>query len=330
MRIGLVFSFTLAAALCTACNQQPPKTSVAAADAAASQQAQPQNETVKTGVTPKPVPADALHVNGERAFQYNKEVVAFGSRPVGSDGHKKLEEYLKSKLKKDSVDIDEFPIDSPAGKFTGHNYIAKFPGKKDGIIVIAGHYDTNYPLPKAYVGANDGGSSTALPLEIADVLRGKPNDGYSVWLLWTDAEEALKTWSAEDSLYGTKHLAEKWKQDGTAAKIKAFILLDMIGDADLDIDEDMNSTPALRKTVYQAASDLGYQSHFFVRPNAIEDDHLPFARIGVPVVDIIDIDYGYNNVFHHSVEDTLDKESPKSLQMVGDTVLETIRLIDQQ
>ena len=104
----------------------------------------------------------------------------------------------------------------------------------------------------------------------------------------------------------------------------------MIGDADLDIQEDMNSTPALRKTDYQAASDLGYQSHFFARPNAIEDDHLPFARSACPVVDMIDIDYGYNNVFHHSVEDTLDKESPKSLQIVGDTVLETIRLIDQQ
>lgn len=276
------------------------------------------------------MPPDALHVNGARAFQYNKEVVAFGTRPVNSEGHNKLEAYLKTKLKKDNLEVDEFPIDSPEGKFTGRNYIAKFPGKKDGIIVIAGHYDTVYSLPKAFVGANDGGSSTALPLEIADVLRGKPNDGYSVWLVWTDAEEAFKTWSADDSLYGTKHLAAKWKQDGTAAKIKAFILVDMIGDADLDIQEEMNSTPWLRKVVYQAAADLGYQSHFFAVQAPVEDDHLPFARIGVPVVDVIDLDYGYNNSLHHSVEDTLDKESPKSLQIVGDTVLETIRLLNQQ
>ncbi len=317
----------LAAALCTSCNRQPD---ASVANAAPPQQAQPANQAVTQGVTPQPVPAGALHVNGARAFQYNKEVVAFGTRPVGSEGHTKLENYLKSKLKDDNLEIDEFPIDSPAGKFTGRNYIAKFPGKKDGIIVVAGHYDTVYSLPKAFVGANDGGSSTALPLEIADVLRGKPNDGYSVWLVWTDAEEAFKTWSADDSLYGTKHLAAKWKQDGTAARIKAFILVDMIGDADLDIQEEMNSTPWLRKLEYQAATDLGYQSHFFAAQMAVEDDHLPFAKIGVPVVDIIDLDYGYNDSLHHSVEDTLDKESPKSLQIAGDTVLEMIRLLNQQ
>jgi glutaminyl-peptide cyclotransferase len=319
----------LSALLTLGCNDKQPVATTA--DAGTPQaSAQPAFQSATEGVTPKPVPSDALHVDGNRTFQYNKEVVAFGSRPVSSEGHAKLENYLKAKLKKDDLEIDEFPIDSPAGNFTGRNYIAKFPGKKDGLIVIAGHYDTVYSLPKAFVGANDGGSSTALPLQIADVLRGKPNNGYSVWIVWTDAEEAFKTWTATDSLYGTRHLAAKWKQDDTAAKIKAFILVDMIGDADLDIDEDANSTPWLRKVVYQAASDLGYQSHFFVHPNAIEDDHLPFARIGVPVVDIIDLDYGYNNVFHHSVEDTLDKESPKSLQIVGDTVLETIRLLNQQ
>jgi Zn-dependent M28 family amino/carboxypeptidase len=86
----------------------------------------------------------------------------------------------------------------------------------------------------------------------------------------------------------------------------------------------------LRKLEYQAATDLGHQSHFFAVAEPIEDDHLPFAKIGVPVVDVIDLDYGYNNVFHHSVDDTLDKESPKSLQIAGDTVLEMIRLLNQQ
>jgi Zn-dependent M28 family amino/carboxypeptidase len=290
--------------------------------------AQPQSAA--DGVKPQPVPPDALHINAARAFQYNKEVVTFGSRPVASVGHKKLEEYLIAKLKKDDVEVDKFPIASPVGNYTGRNYIAKFPGKKDGIIVIAGHYDTVFSLPKAFVGANDGGSSTALPLEIAEVLRGKPNNGYSIWIVWTDAEEAFKTWSADDSLYGTKHLAAKWKADGTAAKIKAFILVDMIGDKDLDIQEETNSTPALRKVEYQAASNLGYQSHFFALSGAIEDDHLPFAKIGVPVVDVIDLDYGYNNAFHHSVEDTIDKVSPRSLQIAGDTVLEMIRLLNLQ
>jgi Zn-dependent M28 family amino/carboxypeptidase len=209
------------------------------------------------------------------------------------------------------------------------NIIAKFPGQKDGIIVVAGHYDTNYPLRNSgYVGANDGGSSTAILLEIANQLRGTKRDGYSVWLVWTDGEEAVRQWSATDSLYGTKHLGERWQQDGTAKKIKGLLLADMIGDADLNIEKETNSTPWLQDMVYQAATKLGYQSHFFARSVAVDDDHLPFLKIGIPCVDIIDLDYGYNNVFHHSPQDTLDKLSPKSLQIVGDVVLQTIWMLD--
>jgi Zn-dependent M28 family amino/carboxypeptidase len=149
-----------------------------------------------------------------------------------------------------------------------------------------------------------------------------------VWLVWTDGEEAFVKWSDTDSLYGTRQLAQKWQQDGTAKKIKAFLLVDMIGDADLDILEETASTPWLRALVYQAATNLGYQSHFYAYKAGIEDDHLPFLKIGVPAVDIIDLDYGYNNVFHHSVQDTIDKLSPQSLAISGDVVLETIRLLN--
>ncbi|HME33456.1 MAG TPA: M28 family peptidase, partial [Terriglobales bacterium] len=141
-------------------------------------------------------------------------------------------------------------------------------------------------------------------------------------------EEAFVKWTDTDSLYGTKQLAQKWQQDGTAKKIKAFILVDMIGDADLDIQKETNSTPWLSDLVYQAATNLGYQSHFYEYSAAIQDDHLPFLKIGVPAVDIIDLDYGYNNVYHHTVQDTVDKLSPQSLAITGDVVLETIRLLD--
>ena len=279
-----------------------------------------------------PVAADSSapkpDINGNHVMQYVKEVVAFGSRPVGSAGHAQLEQYIVSKLKGDDVEQDKFTAQTPAGSFAINNIIAKFPGRKDGIIVVAGHYDTNYPLPKAYVGANDGGSSTALLLALADEFRGKQRDGYSVWLVWTDGEEAFVNWTASDSLYGTKQLAGKWQQDGTAKKIKAFILVDMIGDADLDIQKETSSTPWLSDLVYQAATDLGYQSHFYAVSAGIEDDHLPFLKIGVPAVDIIDLDYGYNNVYHHSVQDTIDKLSPQSLAITGDVVLQTIRLLD--
>jgi Zn-dependent M28 family amino/carboxypeptidase len=267
-------------------------------------------------------------INGNHVMQYVKEVVAFGSRPPGSSGHAKLEQYILSKLKGVDVEQDKFTATTPAGQFPINNIIAKFPGNKDGIIVVAGHYDTNYPLPKTYVGANDGGSTTALLLALADHFRGKQLDGYSIWLVWTDGEEAFVKWTGTDSLYGTRQLAQKWQQDGTAKKVKAFILVDMIGDVDLDIQRDTNSTPWLTDVVSQAATDLGYQSHFFQQTIAIEDDHIPFAKIGVPVVDLIDFDYGYNNVFHHTPEDTIDKLSPQSLAITGNVVLRTIGLLE--
>jgi glutaminyl-peptide cyclotransferase len=268
--------------------------------------------------------------DGDRTMQYTKEIVALGPRPLGSANHKKVEDYITSHLKGDTVEDDAFTADTVEGKFPVRNIIAKYPGTKDGIIVIASHYDTNYPLRNtSFIGANDGAATSALLLEFANQIRGKKREGYSVWLLWTDAEEAMKTWSATDSVYGTKHLAQKWQLDGTAKQIKAFLLADMIGDADLDIDRDTNSTPWVESVVYEAATRLGYQSHFFARNNAISDDHEPFMRIGVPCADIIDIDYGYNNVFHHTVQDTVDKLSVKSLNISGGVILETVRILDK-
>jgi glutaminyl-peptide cyclotransferase len=286
----------------------------------------------KLSLPPDNAPPPAI--DSARAFQYVKEIVAFGPRPVGSANHKKVEDYILAHLKGDEVENDAFTADTPEGKFPVHNIIAKFPGTKDGIIVIASHYDTNYPLRKtSYVGANDGGSSSALLLEFANQLRGKPNEGYALWLVWDDAEEAIKPDTEvsflDDSLYGIRHLAEKWEADGTLKKIKAFLLADMIGDADLNIDRDTNSTPWLEDVVYEAAARLGYQSHFFARTvPGMEDDHIPFVKRGVPSADLIDFDYGYNNVFWHTSQDTVDKLSPKSLEISGTVILETVRILD--
>lgn len=265
-------------------------------------------------------------------MQYVKEIVAFGPRPIGSANHKKVENYILTHLKGDTVEQEDFEVDTSEGKFPVHNIIAKFPGTRDGIVVIASHYDTNWPLRStSYVGANDGASSSAALLEIAIHLRGKPRNSYSVWLLWDDAEESMKLpWFDPESLYGVRHLAQKWQDDGTLKKIKAFILLDMIGDADLNIDRDHNSTSWLEDMVYQAATKLGYQSHFFARDNAVGDDHEPFMKRGVPCADLIDLEYGYNNVFWHTPQDTVDKLSPKSLEIVGTVTLETVRLLDQK
>jgi len=278
--------------------------------------------------------------DGDRAMQYVKEIVAYGPRPLNSPSHKKVEDYFLAHLKADDVENDIFTATTPEGKLPVHNIIAKFPGTKDGIIVIASHYDTNYPLRNtSYVGANDGASSSALLLEIANRLRGKPNDGYSIWLVWDDAEEAIKPDGSgglprempfeQDSLYGITHLAEKWQADGTLKKIKGFLLADMIGDADLNIERDSNSTPWLEDVIYEAATRLGYQSHFFGRRMEVDDDHLAFLKRGVPCADLIDFNYGYNDVFWHTTQDTVDKLSPKSLEITGSTILETINILDK-
>ena len=271
-------------------------------------------------------------------------MTAFGPRYIGSENHKKLENYILNHLKGDQVEDDAFTADTVEGKFPVRNIIAKFPGKKDGIIAILGHYDTNYPLRNTgYVGANDGGSSTAILLEFANYFRdqikresqGSPSnpklrDGYSVWLVWTDGEEAVREWSDTDSLYGTRHLAEKWEKDGTLKKIEALFVMDMIAPIDVAILRDTNSTAWLEELMYQAAQRGGYQSHFFALQTAIEDDHLPFVKRGVPSADVIDMPYGYNDVFHHTPQDTMDKLSPKSLEIVGNTTLETVHLLDQR
>jgi Zn-dependent M28 family amino/carboxypeptidase len=273
--------------------------------------------------------APAPKVDGKKAFQYAGEIVAFGPRPIGSETHRKVEDYIKSRLQSVQIEEDKFLANTAAGNFPMNNIIAKIPGKKDGIIVIASHYDTNYPLrDENFVGANDGASTSGLLLALADQLKSKPNDGYSVWLLFTDGEEATVAWSNTDSVYGSKQLSNRWKRDGTAQKIKAFLLLDMIGDKDLNVDRDTNSTPWLQEVVGRAAQRLGNESHFYKRDQAMDDDHLPFKDVGIPVVDIIDFDYGFNNVYHHTTEDKMDKISPQSLQIIGDTVLESIRALN--
>jgi Zn-dependent M28 family amino/carboxypeptidase len=295
-------------------------------------EAKPSPASVPTGTVPS-ASETAPVFNASRAMQYVKEIVAFGPRPLGSEGHKKVENYILAHLKGDEVERDDFEITASEGRFPVHNIIAKYSGTRDGIVVIASHYDTNWPLRKInYVGANDGGSSSGLLLEIANQLRGNKRNGYSVWLLWDDGEESMRLpWYDPESLYGVRHLAQKWQDDGILKQVKAFLLEDMIGDADLNIDRDAHSTPWLEDLIQQAATRVGYQSHFFAREISMSgDDYFPFLERGVPSVDLIDFDYGYNNVFWHTTQDTLDKLSPRSLAIVGTVTLESVRLLGQR
>ena len=281
--------------------------------------------------------AQAAHFNGAHALDYARELVAFGPRYNGSEGLAKAQAWLRKQFSKDDLSEDTFVVDTPAGPQQLHNFLVKFPGKKDGIIVLATHYETNYWLKDtSFVGANDGAATAGLLIEMANHLRGKPNEGYSVWLVFFDGEESVKsTWTNSDSLYGSRHLAAKWQNDGTLKKIKAFLLTDMIGDKDLNVARDGNSTPWVEDVVAQAAVHVGDQRYFFHRDTAEQDDHLPFAQRGVPVADIIDDDYGPHDAshpdgYHHTPEDTLDKISAKSLTIDGDVLIEAIRLLNQR
>jgi Zn-dependent M28 family amino/carboxypeptidase len=282
-----------------------------------------------------PIAATAQpHFNGNKALDYARQFVSIGPRWPTSQGHMKAEAFLRDHFKHDQLEEDTFTASTPIGPVAMRNFIVRFPGKKDGVIVLATHYETNYPLKNInFVGANDGGSTTGLLMAIGDQLRaqttgGKKLDGYSIWLLFDDGEEAIQNWTDSDSTYGTKHLAAKWGRDGTLTKIKAFILTDMIGDKDLDIQQESRDAGWLVDLVRQAAKKYGDEKYFFKQEMEVEDDHLPFVKRGVPSIDIIDLNYGPNNSYHHTDKDTMDKISAHSLMIDGDVILETIRLID--
>jgi Zn-dependent M28 family amino/carboxypeptidase len=277
------------------------------------------------------------HFNGAKALEYARQYVAIGPRWPTSQGHMRAEIFLRNHFRRDQLEEDAFTANTPIGSVAMRNFIVRFAGKKNGVIVLATHYETNYWLRNInFVGANDGGATTGLLMAIADQLRaetagGKKLDGYSVWLVFDDGEESiLPTWTDSDSLYGTRHLAAKWAGDGTLGRIKAFILADMIGDKDLDILRETQSTGWLVELVRQAAKKYGYSNYFFKTSNEISDDHQPFVKRGVPSIDIIDMNYGPHNSYHHTAKDTMDKISAHSLTIDGDVFMETIRLVGQR
>jgi len=277
-------------------------------------------------------PASAqVRFNGGKAYEYARAFAALGPRWPTGPGHLKAEAFIRIQFKHDQLEEDTFIANTPIGPVTMHNFIVRFPGKKDGVIVLGTHYETNYPLRSInFVGANDGAATTGLLMAIADQLRGKKLDGYSVWLVFFDGEEAIQHWSASDSTYGSRHLAAKWGGNGTLGRIKAFMLADMIGDKDLDIQRETRSTVWLVDLVREAAKKFGYEHYFFQTEEPVEDDHLPFVQRGVPSIDVIDLDYGPNNSYHHTAQDTMDKVGARSLSIDGDVFMETMRLINQR
>jgi Zn-dependent M28 family amino/carboxypeptidase len=275
--------------------------------------------------------AQNIPFSGPKAFEYTREVVSFGQRTPGSTGHKRVEELILNRLKEDGAQIesDTFTVKTPRGPMPLRNIIGKFGSGSDHILIVSGHYDTKFL--KGFVGANDGGSSTGLLLALADSLKNASLKA-PVWLVFFDGEEAVGEWSSTDSTYGSRHLAEKFEREQLVPKIKAMILVDMIGDRDLDIVRDTSSTSWLVDFVESAASQTDDSQYFFKQSMEMDDDHRSFINAGIPSVDLIDFTFGPNNSnsWWHTPQDTMDKLSAHSFQVVGDVVLKTLQLLAVQ
>jgi glutaminyl-peptide cyclotransferase len=264
--------------------------------------------------------------SGISALKYTRYAVELGPRPSGSDANKKLQNYILAQIRQDECQVmeDPFTASTPKGPIAMDNIIAKFPGKSGKAIVITGHFDTKLFPGRKFVGANDGGSSTGLLLEMAHALAHQTRVD-DVYLVWFDGEEAVREkWEGDDNLYGSRHLAQKWRKDGTLSRVKALINVDMIGDKNLDIKIETNSNAALNKLVWDTAASLGYGAFFLKEELATDDDHMPFVHQGVPAIDLIDFDYDP----WHEDSDTMDKLSAKSLEIVGTVVMEVIHRLE--
>lgn len=278
-----------------------------------------------------------LKVDGERAFNHLKTLVSFGPRIPGTPGMEKARGFLRKELESYGLKVEEdrFSVETEKGKVELVNLIATLPGKSKNSILLASHYDTKNIGEPACPGANDGASSSGLLLELSRQLAATKPLSLTLRFVFFDGEESFGHWSPTDGLHGSRHLAETWKARGEIASVHAMILLDMVGDKDLTVYRESISSTWLVEAFRKAAKELGHGSYFFQEQGSYEDDHRPFLKENVPSIDLIDASYGpaHSNGFGaywHTAEDTADKCSAKSLQIVGDVTLLALRKIEEE
>ena len=265
--------------------------------------------------------------DSNRAWEHLRRQVAFGPRPAGSQALADCRRYIVAELKTVGIEAREQPFDAqtPVGRIRMINLVATIPGRRTDRIALATHYDTKLFKQFSFVGASDGASSTAAVLELARVLKSRQNE-FTIELLFLDGEEAVVEWRGNDNTYGSRHYVQAARQSGSLAGLKALVLLDMIGDRNLTIRRDSNSAPWLNDIVWASAARLGHRATFLDDDTTILDDHMHFVEAGVPSIDIIDLDYAA----WHTPQDDLDHVSARSLQIVGDVVLDALPHIEQR
>jgi Zn-dependent M28 family amino/carboxypeptidase len=266
--------------------------------------------------------------DSSKAWEHLRQQVAIGPRPSGSAGNLKNREYITKTLAAIGLKTVEqaWEAMTPLGPVKMVNLIATIPGRRPERIILASHFDTKLFREFRFVGASDGASSTATLLELARVLKARPQLPFTIELLFLDGEEATGEWRDPDHTYGSRHYVEVARQTGTLKSLKAMILLDMVGDRQLNIRRESTSTPWLTDIIWNTARRLGHQASFISESMAVEDDHMHFLKAGIPSVDIIDLDYPA----WHTAQDTLDAVSARSLQIVGDVVVAALPEIEQR
>ena len=277
----------------------------------------------------QPDPPKASDFSAARAFEHMKVMCELGPRPSGSAAIGKAQDYIQKELKSYGLKVveDPFIAKTPRGTVPMKNIIAELPGEKPEMVLITGHYDTKRQA--GFIGANDGASSAAAVLETARVLA-KTRPEYTLWFVFFDGEEAVVEWEGTDNTYGSRRLVSEMQSDGSLSRVRAMILYDMIGDKDLDLKRDAESSAWLVDSIWNTARRIGSAKFFLANETAVEDDHVPFRNEGISAVDLIDFNYGPNHEYWHSSQDTLDKVSGESVKIVGDVVLSSLPEIFKQ
>jgi glutaminyl-peptide cyclotransferase len=281
---------------------------------------------------PAPSTPAVVAFNGEQAMEHVRKQIDFGPRPPGSPQLVKTRDYITNQLKSYglTVSLDEFNAKTPQGEKKMVNIVGEIAGETKTLILITSHYDTKYYKDMQFVGANDPAASVGTLLEIGRVLgsmREKPKVTYR--LVFFDGEEAFcEGWSDcgseenPDNTYGSRHYVSQLRARNELESTGALILLDMMGYRNLELGRDPSSIRWLQDIIWQTGRELGYGKVFVDREEGVGgDDHEPFIKAGVDAVDLIQLgSYPY----WHKADDTIDKVSPQSMKIVGDTVLASL------
>ena len=275
--------------------------------------------------------------DGERALAHVRKLVEFGPRPAGSDALKRARDYIKGELKSYGLKVstDEFKAKTPAGESRMANVSAEIKGTTEDFVVVASHYDTKLYKEFRFVGANDGGSSTGVLMEMARVMAAsKQKPRFTYRFVFFDGEEAFcdgwdecKNSDGPDHTYGSRHYVAQLIDKNEVKRVRAMILLDMIGYKDLEIGrDDQLSTKWLVDTIWRTGREMGYGKQFVESDAEVgDDDHMPFLKAGIESIDLIQLQ---SYPYWHLAGDTLDKISPQSLKIVGDVVLASLPKIE--